>query len=93
MSGGSFDAVDNAEYQGNVLALLEAAEAFAKKHNHLNLCRVFYIKYPQICATVSHKLKGIGESKYLPDLLPEESETTGGVPDQADGRTGDGVKT
>ena len=35
MSGGSFDAVDNAEYQGNVLALLEAAEAFAKKHNHL----------------------------------------------------------
>ena len=35
MSGGSFDAVDNAEYQGNVLVLLEAAEAFAKKHNHL----------------------------------------------------------
>ena len=35
MSGGSFDAIDNAEYQGNVLALLEAAEAFAKKHNHL----------------------------------------------------------
>ena len=23
---------------------------------HLNLCRVFYLKYPQICATVSHKL-------------------------------------
>mgnify|MGYP002625620379 CR=1 FL=1 len=35
MSGGSFDAVDNAEYQGNVLALLEAAEAFVKKHNNL----------------------------------------------------------
>jgi len=35
MSGGSFDAVDNAEYQGNVLVLLETAEAFAKKHNHL----------------------------------------------------------
>ena len=35
MSGGSFDAIDNTEYQGNVLALLEAAEAFVKKHNHL----------------------------------------------------------
>ena len=35
MPGGSFDAIDNAEYQGNVLALLEAAEAFVKKHNHL----------------------------------------------------------
>lgn len=34
-SGGSFDAVDSAEYQGNVLALLEAAEAFVKKHNNL----------------------------------------------------------
>lgn len=35
MSGGSFDAIDSAEYQGNVLELLEAGEAFAKKHNHL----------------------------------------------------------
>ena len=35
MSGGSFDAVDSAEYQGNVLALLEAAETFVKKHNNL----------------------------------------------------------
>lgn len=35
MSGGSFDAEDSAEYQGNVLELLEAGEAFAKKHNRL----------------------------------------------------------
>ncbi|HAP33407.1 MAG TPA: AAA family ATPase, partial [Lachnospiraceae bacterium] len=35
MSGGSFDAIDSAEYQGNVLALLEAAETFVKKHNNL----------------------------------------------------------
>lgn len=35
MSGGSFDAEDSAEYQGNVLELLEAGEAFVKKHNHL----------------------------------------------------------
>ena len=25
----------------------------------LNVCRLFYIRYPQICATVSHKLQGI----------------------------------
>ena len=25
----------------------------------LNLCRIFYLKYPQICAAVSHKLKSI----------------------------------
>ena len=41
---------------------------------HLNLCRVFYIKYPQICVTVSHKLIGIGESKYLPEITPEEDD-------------------
>lgn len=34
----------------------------------LNLCRIFYLKYPQICATVSHKLKGIGEIKELPKI-------------------------
>jgi len=41
---------------------------------HLNLCRVFYIKYPQICVTVSHKLIGIGESKYLPEITPEADD-------------------
>ena len=25
----------------------------------LNACRMFYVKYPQICATASHKLRGI----------------------------------
>ncbi len=38
---------------------------------HLNLCRVFYIKYPRICATVSHILTGIGEFKFLPGINPE----------------------
>ena len=31
----------------------------------LNICRLFYIRYPQICATVSHKLQMIDNSKYL----------------------------
>ncbi len=44
------------------------------KRTYLNLCRVFYIKYPQICATVSHKLIGIGESKYLPEITPEADD-------------------
>ncbi len=34
----------------------------------LSLCRQFYVKYPQICETVSHKLKGISEIKQMPDF-------------------------
>ena len=32
----------------------------------LNICRLFYIRYPQICATVSHKLQ---EIDYFPEKL------------------------
>lgn len=32
----------------------------------LNACRMFYVKYPQICETVSHKLQGID---YFPENL------------------------
>lgn len=32
----------------------------------LNTCRMFYVKYPQICETVSHKLQGID---YFPENL------------------------
>lgn len=32
----------------------------------LNACRMFYVKYPPICATVSHKLQGID---YFPENL------------------------
>ena len=31
----------------------------------LNICRNFYLKYPQICDSVNHRLKGIG----LPDAI------------------------
>ena len=45
----------------------------------LTLCRLFYIKYPQICETVFHKLKNISELRELPDfsmkLLQESSST------------------
>ena len=46
-----------AEYGTNLLG--EMANSLNIKgldRTHLNLCRVFYIKYPQICATVSHSL-------------------------------------
>ena len=30
----------------------------------LSVCRLFYIRYPQICETLSHKLEMIDRSKY-----------------------------
>ena len=39
----------------------------------LNLCRIFYQKYPQICSTASNRLKAIGGVKELPVPLPTES--------------------
>ena len=55
-----------AEYGTNLLGeMARKLDIKGLDRTHLNLCRIFYIKYPQICASVSHKLKGIGESKYL----------------------------
>ncbi|SEG08535.1 Predicted nuclease of restriction endonuclease-like (RecB) superfamily, DUF1016 family [Eubacterium ruminantium] len=34
----------------------------------LNTCRLFYIKYPQICETASRKLKNVGYAYNLPDF-------------------------
>ena len=36
------------------------------ENNQLNLCRMFYLRYPQILSTVSRKLEGVG----LVDSLP-----------------------
>ena len=69
---------NKADYGSNLLEKL--AEQLAIKGINrplLNLCRIFYLKYPQICATVSHKLKGIGEFKSLPDL-PVVSDVNAG---------------
>ena len=40
----------------------------------LNSCRLFYLKYPQICETVSRKLQGVGYNLSLPVLNPKRSE-------------------
>ena len=34
--------------------------------------RLFYLKYPQICETASHKLKGISDMEMMPLQLPED---------------------
>ena len=52
---------DRAEYGSNLLnRLAETINVKGLDRTHLNLCRIFYLRYPQICATVMHKLRGIG---------------------------------
>ena len=60
---------NRAEYGAALLS--ELAKRLNKKgldRTNLNLFRLFYLRYPQICETVSHKLEGIGENQYLPEL-------------------------
>ncbi|MBP3239808.1 MAG: DUF1016 family protein [Oribacterium sp.] len=60
---------NRAEYGTNLLnKLADKLSIKGLERNQLNLCRIFYIKYPQICSTVSSKLKGISEIKELPDF-------------------------
>ena len=58
---------DRAKYGARLLQNL-ADKLYIKglDRSTLNVCRLFYIKYPQICATVSHKLQGID---YFPENL------------------------
>ena len=61
---------NRAEYGTNLLETIASRiNIKGLDRTHLNLCRVFYLKYPQICATVSHKLQGIGEIKFLPPYI------------------------
>ncbi len=61
--------LNRAEYGTNLLEELSKRLAIKGIDRPLlNLCRIFYLKYPQICATVSHKLEGIGEIKGLPEV-------------------------
>lgn len=65
---------DRAKYGSHVLSNL--ADRLAIKgldRTHLNLCRIFYQKYPQICATASHRLKSLGGLREIPDVLPGDS--------------------
>lgn len=60
---------NRAEYGTNLLAnLTERLDIKGLERHRLNLCRIFYLKYPQIWATVSTKLNNIAELKGLPDF-------------------------
>ena len=51
---------DRAEYGTNLLGeMARVIDVKGLDRSHLNLCRLFYARYPQICATVSHKLESI----------------------------------
>ena len=57
---------DRAEYGSNLLnRLAETINVKGLDRSQLNLCRIFYLRYPQICATVMHKLRGIGAIEGL----------------------------
>ena len=51
---------DRAKYGARLLQnLADKLSIKGLDRSMLNICRLFYIRYPQICATVSHKLQGI----------------------------------
>ena len=60
---------NRAEYGTHLLEnLAKRIEIKGLDRQMLNTCRTFYIKYPQICETVSHKLKSVGYVYNLPDF-------------------------
>ena len=66
---------DRAEYGTDLLnRLAQKLNIKGLDRSQLNLCRIFYVKYPQICATVSHKLKGIGNIEAIPENVMENIE-------------------
>ena len=60
---------DRAKYGEHLLEnLAKTLDINGLERNQLNLCRIFYLKYPQICATVSSKLNVIDNRKSLPRI-------------------------
>lgn len=60
---------DRAEYGTRILErLAERLSIKGLDRTNLNLCRIFYQKYPQIRETVSHKLGVIGNTAPMPVL-------------------------
>lgn len=52
---------DRAEYGAKLLAKLSTnLNIKGLDRTALNLCRISYQKYPQICETASHRLRSIG---------------------------------
>lgn len=60
---------DRAKYGEHLLEnLAKMLEIKGLERNQLNLCRIFYLRYPQICSTVSSKLSIIDNRSSLPAI-------------------------
>ena len=66
---------DRAEYGSHLLEnLSKKIEIKGMDRQMLNTCRIFYLKYPQICDSVSRRLKGVSyyESFNIPIIEKED---------------------
>ena len=63
---------DRAVYGSKLLlTLADKLKIKGLDRTHLNLCRIFYQKYPQISSVITHRLKNINSQIYIP-LIPGE---------------------
>lgn len=69
---------DRAAYGTKLLgSLAKRLSVRGLDRTNLNLCRLFYSKYPQICETLSHKFNEIGITKQLPGIDVKKLEING----------------
>lgn len=60
---------EHAEYgKGLLKELAKKLNIKGLEHNQLNLCRMFYLRYPQIFSTASRKLREIGAIEGLSEI-------------------------
>ena len=74
---------ERAEYGDNLLEkLAKRIDCKGLDRSMLNLCRTFYLKYPQICDSANHRLKNIGAIGTSLQLLEDkETEVEGAICD------------
>ena len=74
---------ERAEYGDNLLEkLAKRIDCKGLDRSMLNLCRTFYLKYPQICDSANHRLKNIGAIGTSLQLLEDkETEVEGSICD------------
>jgi len=64
------DGCDRAKYGARLLQnLADKLSIKGLDRSMLNVCRLFYIRYPQICETASHKLQMMSNTKYTFKVL------------------------
>lgn len=67
---------DKAAYGDKLLETLSARiNCRGLDRTMLNLCRIFYLRYPQIRDSVNHRLQGIGVPKTLP-IIPAKADAS-----------------